>query len=185
MGYTVHQMFVDLMSETVFSLFFVICCFSACLVNRCMAICRFCEQFLCFADSVCHFTLNHRFSCETIHWNLCVCCNNNALCLCNLCFCEHILGTAGASRLNFDPVSKLFCLFLKCFCRHISMCDTGWAAGNCEDQFSIGNWCFCFLFLFFFLFLSVFFFFCCVDHVQKFIDRFGIAQVCCEILIHQ
>ena len=133
MRYTIHQIFINLMSDTVLSFFVIDCCLTICLIDRCMTADCFCDQLFCLADTICNLTLDHRLTCKTIHWNLCICCHNNTCCFLNFSLCENIFGSTGTSCFNFYPISKFFCFFLNCFCCHISMCNSCWTSGNCKD----------------------------------------------------
>ena len=167
MGDPVHQMFINLMCCAVFS--FVLCLFlrAACLINGDMSLCCLSQKLFCLTDTVCHFTLDNRFSCKAIHRNLCVCCHDNAVSLGDLCLCENILGSAASSCLHFDAVAKLFRFLFECLSCHVSVCDTGRTSCDCEDELRSLCRCLCrlgCLRLFLLLFLGILLCFRCIDN---------------------
>ena len=136
MGNAVHQMLINLMPQAVITLFPCFRNSASRMINRHISLHGTLQKFIRLADSVRHLTLNHRSAVKTIHWHLRIRRYNDTIRFCNLRFCQHILCSPGASCLYLDLASQFFCLFLKAFCSHIRMRNSGRTSGNCQNFLS-------------------------------------------------
>ena len=148
------------------------------MINRCITTHHTVDQLLCLINSICNFAFNDFLSIKAIHWNLCVCCNNNSDCICNFLICHNILGTTGSSRLNLNRITEFYCFFLKCFSCHIRMCNTCRTSGYSKNLYTLRS----FNRL---LFFGIFFVLCLIDHGKKLIHTLGFHQIFSKVLIHQ
>ena len=139
-GYTTHQMRIDLMSHTVIAVLFRILCLisSGCMINRCISCTGLLHQFLCLMDSVCHLGINKRLTIKAVHRNLSICCHNNTLGSSDLAVCQNILGSAGSTGLNLDTNTKFLSSLFNCLCCHISMSNTCGAGCNSNHIYRTG-----------------------------------------------
>ena len=104
------------------------------VIDWCISADRTFYQLICFTDSVRNRNLDQFLSIKPIHRNLCICCYDNAICICNLLICQHIFCTAGSSCFYFNRTIMRFCCFFQTFRCHISMCNTGRTGSNCNNS---------------------------------------------------
>ena len=179
MRYTTHQMGICHMSDSTGTLFFF--CLSVCIccmINRCVTTHHTIDQLLCLINTICNFAFNDFLSIKSIHWNFCICCNNNSDCICNFLICHNILGTTGTSCLNLNGISKFCCFFLKCFCCHIRMCNTCRTSCHGKNLYTLR----CLNRL---LFFGIFLVLCLINHSKELIHTLCFHQIFGKIFIHQ
>lgn len=94
MGNTIHQLGIQLVADTAAVLLRACCgCLRiAALVNRCVSGHRKLDQLICFADTVGYLALNDFLSVETIHRNLCVGCNDDAVRIGDFLCSQHVFA---------------------------------------------------------------------------------------------
>ena len=152
------------------------------MVDRCVSVDGTFYQLISFADSVRNRNLNQFFTIKTIHRNLCICCYDNAVCICDFLISQYVFGTAGSSCFYFNGTVMRFCCFFQTFSCHVSMRDTGRAGCNCNDL-ADSALCFC---LSCQLIVQIrFFLICRIYDFQKFIYGRCIFQIFHKILIHK
>ena len=90
-------------------------------------------KFISLIDSVRNLTLNHFLAIETIHGNLGIGRNDNAVCILNLLLCKHILGSARTSCLNFHKTVLRLGSLLNSFCCHVGVGNSCRAGSNSQN----------------------------------------------------
>ena len=125
MGNTIHQMRIDLMTDTALSSLFLLCAAArnTRLIDRgCTAQCLF-HQFTGAIDAVCHLRHHHPSASKTVHGNFRICRHDDPVGTGNILCRQYVFGAAGASCLHLDIISQFFRLLFQRLCRHISMSD--------------------------------------------------------------
>ena len=138
-------------------------------------------QFICPADSIRHLTFNHFLPIKSVHGNLCICCNDNTVCLFDFLCSQHVLCPAGSSGFYSDITILLFRCLLKCLCSHISMSNS--RGTGCHGK-NLYLRTFCLARVRQSFVNTCFFFICFVNNCKEFIHRFCIAEIIRKFLIH-
>ncbi len=183
MGYTVHQLGINLMPHTTAFLCRLYCRTRPrrCMVNRGIPGNSAFQQFRCLADSVGYLAFNHLFPIKPLHRHLCVRRHNDAIGFLNILCRQHILCTAGTPCFDFHITTFFFGRLLNPLCRHIGMgyprragsdCQNFCLAGNCRTRI-------CQPFI-----NASSFFIRLVDNGKKFIHASRITQVIGKPFIH-
>ena len=133
MGYTVHQLCVNLMSHTFFA--------GDCSLYRSALTVKdfhltadgLLYQPIRLADAVRHLTTDHFLTVKAIHGNFCVCRYDDAVRCGDFFRSQYIFRTCGTSGLDLDLAVCCFCCLLQCFRCHISVRDSGRAGSHCQE----------------------------------------------------
>ena len=169
MGYTIHQTLVDLTSKaltfTAYGSFFA----TFVVINRNFATHCLCDKLFCFADSVCYLRHDHRFTIESCHSDIFICCNDDTVTCCDFFCSQHILISTGTICLNFDRITHLFCFIFQTLRCHVCVCDSSRTCRNCKDLVACFFCRFFFPLFFLFCFIRKFCFFCCINISKKFL----------------
>ena len=137
------------------------------------------QQLLRLMDSIIHMGEQHRLAVKTGGFHIFVSCHNNAIAGGNLIGGQHILGAIRAIGFNLAGNAKLLSGLVQCFGGHVGVGNAVGAGGN--GQHAVGGRQ---------LFLSKALvaelgFLLGVNRIQKFFGRFGGAQLCHKVFIHQ
>ena len=141
------------------------------------------DEFISFVDTVGNGSFDELLAVETIHGDLGVCSNDDAVGVSDFLVGQYILGTAGSSGLNLDPAAGSLGSLLDALCCHVGMRDTGGAGGNCADAectFCSGR-----SFLSAALPVSLILVIRCVNDGKESVNVFGVLQICGELLVHE
>ena len=134
MGYTAHQMLVDLTSNTACAFF--LCFLSTLMMHRNLAIDHFIDKLFRFVDTICYLCKKNWLAIKSCGLYILIGCYDNTITFFNLLCCQTILNTAGTICFNLDRNAHFISFFLKGFRCHKCMCDTGRTCCNCKDSVS-------------------------------------------------
>ena len=184
MGYSVHQLGIDLMPCATGGFCFSCCRWIARLIYRSVSLHRPFDQLIRFTDSIRYLAFDQLFPVETIHGHLRVSCNDNTVCLPDFLICENIFGASGSPGLYFDKAAGSLCGLLQSFGSHISMSDSGRAGCNSQDP--AGSLRILLLCLSGKLIIQIRALLICLIHnLKKFLHCSGIFQISYKLLIHK
>ena len=124
-------MLIDLMSASFSFIFFNRI---AGLVYSRSAVYDIIKQFIRLVYAFRDLAFNDLLAVESVHRNVGISSDDDAVSFSDLFSSKYVLGTAGTSGFDLDLIASGFGSLFDCFSSHIGVSDTGRAGCNSQDQ---------------------------------------------------